>query len=77
MGYTVEQANAELRKIVEGKLPATKAELTRIIENLSVETSGQKTVLYSGMDMNEIDKLAKDPKLRILNNTEAYKFVST
>ena len=75
MGYTVEQANAELRKIVEGKLPATKAELTRIIENLSVETSGQKTVLYSGMDMNEIDKLTKDPKLRILNNTEAYKFL--
>ena len=24
MGYTVEQANAELRKIVEGKLPAIK-----------------------------------------------------
>lgn len=37
MGYTVEQANTELRKIVEGKLPATKADLTR------VETSGQKT----------------------------------
>ena len=77
MGYTKDQADAELRKIVEGKLPATKAELTRIIENLSVEASGQKTVLYSGMDMNEIDKLAQDPKLRILNNTEAYKFVST
>lgn len=46
MSYTVEQANAELRKKVEGKLPATKAELNRIIENLSVETSGQKTVLY-------------------------------
>ena len=76
MSYTVEQANAELRKIVEGRLPATKAELTRIIENLSVETSGQKTVLYSGMNMNEIDKLAKDPKIRILNNTEAYKFLN-
>ena len=44
---TLEQANAELRKMVEGKLPATKAELTRIIENLSVETSGQKaTVIF-------------------------------
>ncbi|WP_297896771.1 hypothetical protein, partial [uncultured Campylobacter sp.] len=77
MGYTKDQADVELRKIVEGKLPTTKAELTRIIENLSVEASGQKTVLYSGMNMNEIDKLAKDPKLRMLNNTEAYKFVST
>ena len=46
MGYTIEQANTELRKIAEGKLPATKAELNRIIENLSMETSGQKTVLY-------------------------------
>ena len=46
MSYTAEQANAELRKMVEGKLPATKAKLNRIIENLSVETSGQKTVLY-------------------------------
>lgn len=46
VNLTLEQANAELRKIVEGKLPATKAELNRIIENLSVETSGQKTVLY-------------------------------
>ncbi|WP_187424190.1 hypothetical protein [Campylobacter concisus] len=43
MSYTVEQTNAELRKILEGKLPATKAELNKIIENLSVETSGQKT----------------------------------
>ncbi|MCD8213317.1 MAG: calcium-binding protein, partial [Campylobacter sp.] len=76
MSYTEKQANAELRKIAEGKLPATKAELTRIIENLSVETSGQKTVLYSGMNMNEIEKLAKDPKLRMLNNTEAYQFVN-
>lgn len=46
MSYTAEQANAELIKMVEGKLPATKAKLNRIIENLSVETSGQKTVLY-------------------------------
>lgn len=32
MGYTIEKANAELRKMVEGKLSATKAVLTRIIE---------------------------------------------
>jgi hypothetical protein len=43
VNLTLEQTNAELRKMVEGKLPATKTELTRIIENLSVETSGQKT----------------------------------
>ena len=29
MGYTVEQANDELRKIVEGKLPATRAKTSK------------------------------------------------
>ena len=29
MGYMVEQANAELRKIVEGKLPATRAKTSK------------------------------------------------
>lgn len=29
MGYTKDQADAELRKIVEGKLPATQAKISK------------------------------------------------
>ena len=47
MGYSVENANLELQKIISGENPATEAELRRIINELDVSANGSKTILYS------------------------------
>ena len=36
MGYTVEEANLELQKIINGENPATEAELSRIRKSSTV-----------------------------------------
>ena len=43
MGYSVENANLELQKIISGENPATEAELRRIINELDVSANGSKT----------------------------------
>ena len=47
MGYSGENANLELQKIISGENPATEAELRRIINELDVSANGSKTILYS------------------------------
>ena len=79
MGYTVEEANLELQKIINGENPATEAELSRIISELDVTdtkaSAGAKTVLYSRINPDTVANLAADSSNRMLNNTEAYEFL--
>lgn len=81
MGYTVEEANIELQKIINGESPATEAELKRIISELDVTdtkaNAGAKTVLYSGIEKDVIADLAHDSSNRMLNNTSAFEFLDT
>lgn len=79
MGYTGEQAKLELQKILSGEKPATLDELNKIISDLDVTDTkadvNAKTILYSAMDEDTLTNLAKDSKNRMLNNTEAFKFL--
>jgi len=81
MGYTVDGANIELQRIINGESPAAEAELKRIISELDVTdtkaNAGAKTVLYSGIEKGVIDDLAHDPSNRMLNNTSAFEFLDT
>ena len=81
MGYTVEEANQALRKIVSGEAPATMEELRRIIDELDVSDNyaiaGAKTVLYSGSDVADLlEGLDSSRGVRILDHTEAFKFLN-
>ena len=77
MGYTVDQANEELKKIINGERPATKEELKKIIANLDVSdnfaNADAKTVLYSGYN---VENLENNRNIRLLNHTEAYEFLN-
>ena len=64
----------------------TKEDLQALIDNLNTSTHGSTTVLYSGSfngksdndavhTTDAITQLKKDPNLRILDNTEAFKFL--
>ncbi len=80
MGYTVDEANKELEKIISGERPATKNELRDIIKNLDVTDNYAKkdatTLLYSGLEDTKVKLLEKDRNVRMLNHTEAYKFLN-
>ena len=79
MGYTVDEANKELEKIISGDRPATKEELRDIIKNLDVTDNYAKkdatTLLYSGLEDAKIELLEKDRNVRMINRTEAYRFL--
>ena len=72
-GLTLEQANARLSTV------ETKADLINIFQEISIESRGSiegaKTVLYSGMDGAKIALLTSDPNIRILDKTDAAKFL--
>ena len=67
MGYTVDQANEELKKIINGERPATKEELKKIIANLDVSdnfaNADAKTVLYSKYDVEQERGQTLNPKI--------------
>jgi len=79
MSLTKEEANARLKDI------NTPEELRELLENLSVETSGNKTLLVSGnsnINGNSIstDGIAKEikdnyPDIRVIKRTDAYDFL--
>ncbi len=80
MSLKVAQANALLDSA------KSEADLRNIIAQLDTSTPGTTTVLYSGSlngksgndavhTMAAIAELKKDPNLRILDNTEAFKFM--
>ena len=66
MGYTVSDANSELKKIISGDSPATKEELKKIIANLDVSdnfaNADAKTVLYSKYDIKNLENNRNIPK---------------
>ena len=72
---TLEQANARLAGV------ESKADLIEILNEISVESRGSvdgaKTVLYSGMNRAKIDLLTSDSNIRILDKTDASKFLNT
>ena len=86
MTLTFEQANALLdQNIFSANSTATQAEkiaaLRDIINKLDITTTGNVTVLYSGMINSDIHStqairdMKNNPNVRVLDNTEAFKFV--
>ncbi len=83
---TAEEANKELEDLVSDKnlsLKDKENKLRQIIENLDVSTHGNTTVLYSGpiepgaRGTGELVKEFKNnANIRLLDNTEAYKFLN-
>ena len=76
MGLTAEQANERLPKI------NTPEELRELINQLDTRTHGKVTILYSasvnGSTLHTMDAIAhlkQNPDLRVLDNTEAFKFL--
>ena len=67
MGYTVSDANSELKKIISGDSPATKEKLQRIINKLDITdnyaSANAKTVLYSGYDVEQERGQTLNPKI--------------
>ncbi|PXY95126.1 hypothetical protein DKK76_06990, partial [Frischella perrara] len=75
-GLTQAEAEEKLSGIKDAK------GLRNLINQLDVSTSGSKTVLYSDIvndtqSKNIIKKLQKDSNYRIIDNTEAAKFLNT
>ena len=75
-GLTLAEAEKNLSGIKDAK------GLRNLINQLDVSTSGSKTVLYSDIvndtqSKNIIKKLQKDSNYRIIDNTEAAKFLNT
>ncbi|PXY95184.1 hypothetical protein DKK76_06975, partial [Frischella perrara] len=75
-GITAAEAEKKLSGIKDAE------GLRNLINQLDVSTHGSKTVLYSGMVNGErstkiINALQKDPNYRVIDNTEAAKFLST
>ena len=79
MSYTINDANIELEKIISGERVATLDELNKIFSNLDVtDVNGNtnvKTILYSGIGSSFFESLVNNPDVRIINNTEAFKFL--
>lgn len=76
MGLTCAQAEAKLASIT------TAAELRQLLSELDINSSGQTTVLYSGKINGESSAdiahaLKDDPTVRILDKTEAHKFIAS
>lgn len=82
MGLTYNNAIGELQVFLDQGMSGEplENELKRIINELDVtDTSAiadAKTILYSGMDKDTVSKLANNPKNRILDNTDASKFLN-
>ena len=55
---TLEQANAELRKIVEGKLPATRAKISKF---------GVGAMVGSFAHLNQLDRFSQSPRAQRKN----------
>lgn len=76
MAYTMEQANTLLANI------NTEAGLRALISQLDITSTGQVTVLYSGMMGDNVSNssiiqgmLSNGDDIRVLDKTEAYKFL--
>jgi hypothetical protein len=71
MALTLEQAQTRLSSIATGDTEALK----NLINELSIEASGSKTILYSGMGEDFSKNLSNNPDIRIIDNTQAFKFL--
>ncbi|XPV69494.1 MAG: calcium-binding protein [Halarcobacter sp.] len=60
----------------------SKEKLSELIKNLDVDADGDKTILYSGYNLNDskdkaiLDALINDPNNRILDKTDASRFLN-
>ena len=71
MALTLEQAKTKLRNIATDDIEALK----NLINELSIEVSGSKTILYSGMGEDFSKSLSNNPDIRIIDNTKAFEFL--
>ncbi len=71
MTLTLEQAQVRLGNIATGDTEALK----NLINELSVEASGNKTILYSGMGEDFSKTLSNNPDIRFIDNTQAFEFL--
>ncbi len=71
MALTLEQAQIRLSNIATGDTES----LRNLINELSVEASGNKTILYSGMGEDFSKTLSNNPDIRIIDNTQAFRFL--
>jgi hypothetical protein len=71
MALTLEQAQTRLINIATGDTEALK----NLINELSVEASGSKTILYSGMGEDFSKNLSNNSDIRIIDSTQAFEFL--
>lgn len=78
MGLSVTAAELKIDELLSQNLSVDELKsrlVSEVLEKLDVSANGSKTILYSGMDKTTIGNLAKDSNNRMLNNTEAFKFL--
>jgi len=75
MALTIEQANNQIQNLIDNNR-VTESSLKNIINQLDTYAGdGKKTILYSGVG-NLLDGMDSDPNVRILDNTQASKFLT-